>query len=67
MIAIVPDYRLEPDLYAEFIEFLREVEGIRVLEIRGEQFGADGDNLGDHNQVSQPISLSVCRCQGQVK
>jgi len=46
--AIVADHRFGSDLHAEVVELGREVERIGIDALGGEQFGADGDDLGVH-------------------
>jgi hypothetical protein len=48
MVAIVAHNGLENHFHAELVKFFSEVKGIRVLTKRGQQFRANGDDLGIH-------------------
>ena len=69
MVEGVADDGLEGDGDAEVVELFGEEEGVGVLPVRGEHFGADGDDFSDHIRLDSetPIAAGVCgmrRCRG---
>jgi hypothetical protein len=54
---------LEADGNSDFVEFLSEIEGVRVLTGRGEHLGADGDDFGFHRETVVSGQWTVISCQ----